>query len=750
MFGLAAPAAAGGGLFGAAAAPTSAAPSLFGAPPPAASAAPPLSFGGGGGLFGQTSAPPPAGGGLFGFSNPPATSAAPSLFGSLYGAAAPVAQQQTVQQQQQQQAAAAAAATAAAAAAALKTSDGRPLPHGTKWEELSPAAQQYLLDLEKLVTRSREGASALERDSTLHDSRARAVAVAAAAAAVASAAAASSSPSSPGSSRGTGRSGTASCSGGSCSDELAALLARLDARVRADSAAAEALRSDVLRVLRGADAAVRGYRSAMEWRDDLLRSASAAAAWASGNAGGAGGGGGGVNAGNGQNGVRPPLLLAPGAASRERMLLVAGGGAGPELPSRYLKQTVASLAEDVAVHSGFLRELERLLLQVQQPQRGDASGEQALLSSSAPSNDFNRFPTDAVAGLPAAMHAAHGALLAVAARVERLHERVSAVKAAHVEAVRRRGGGDPFAAAAAAAAERAAQPQRQRLLLMQQIQQQQQMAAQQQQQQQAAQQQQQQQQQPSFLALPAPQQPQQQQSFLFQQQPQQQQQAPQQQQQQSLFGGGLFGANLPPASAAAPSLFGAPAAAAAPSLFGAPVRLLRSLGGNENEIVKREKKNDQRRKSKSPSLSTLGRGRRKKKKKKRGSRSHSYCFFDQTGNEPARSPSLYGGHCLCLGPDCSLLIPMPEIDKDDGERATETAAETVDANASLRTSSPSTGGDDDRTLSCPSAPTVLLRIRGLPYGANEHDVEKFFCSNSLVAAYICRRAGWSYLSIFFS
>ena len=163
----------------------------------------------------------------------------------------------------------------------------------------------------------------------------------------------------------------------------------------------------------------------------------------------------------------------------------------------------------------------------------------------------------------------------------------------------------------------------------------------------------------------------------------------------------------------------------------------------------REKKRTERRKSKSPSLSTLGRGRRKKKKKKRGSRSHSYCFCDQTGNEPARSPSLYGGHCLCLGPDCSLLIPMPEIDKDDGERATETAAETVDANASLRTSSPSTGGDEDRTLSCPSAPTVLLRIRGLPYGANEHDVEKFFCSNSLVAAYICRRAGWSYLSIFF-
>ena len=96
------------------------------------------------------------------------------------------------------------------------------------------------------------------------------------------------------------------------------------------------------------------------------------------------------------------------------------------------------------------------------------------------------------------------------------------------------------------------------------------------------------------------------------------------------------------------------------------------------------------------------------------------------------------------------MMATPETSKDDGGRAAEAAAEADDAVAPSARSSPSTaGGDDDeeRTTPPPPAPapeasTVLLRIRGLPYGANESDVETFFGDNSgLVAAYICRRSG---------
>ena len=92
---------------------------------------------------------------------------------------------------------------------------------------------------------------------------------------------------------------------------------------------------------------------------------------------------------------------------------------------------------------------------------------------------------------------------------------------------------------------------------------------------------------------------------------------------------------------------------------------------------------------------------------------------------------------------------MSERNGDDGERALETATEAGDTNA-LSSSPlqtvvpPSTNApDDDNVDKGPEeeAPTtVLLRMRGLPYGANEHDVEAFF-ENSIVAAYICRRAG---------
>ena len=92
---------------------------------------------------------------------------------------------------------------------------------------------------------------------------------------------------------------------------------------------------------------------------------------------------------------------------------------------------------------------------------------------------------------------------------------------------------------------------------------------------------------------------------------------------------------------------------------------------------------------------------------------------------------------------------MTEIGDDDAGRATaETAAETDDdATALVEGTGDLRDGSTAPPLTAPEAPTILLRMRGLPYGANERDVGKFF-GGSLVAAYICRRAGQFFFFVF--
>lgn len=82
-----------------------------------------------------------------------------------------------------------------------------------------------------------------------------------------------------------------------------------------------------------------------------------------------------------------------------------------------------------------------------------------------------------------------------------------------------------------------------------------------------------------------------------------------------------------------------------------------------------------------------------------------------------------------------------ESSKDDGERAAEAAAEADDTEALslVETAEVPPYADDQGQIE--ETRTVLLRMRGLPYGANEQDVETFFENYSLVAAFICRRAG---------
>ncbi|GAB4820454.1 hypothetical protein N2152v2_007500 [Parachlorella kessleri] len=148
-------------LFGAQ--PAASAPSLFGAAPaPAAGAASTPS------LFGAASTPS-----LFGASSTPsffgaqpasaAAASAPSFgFGtgalvlasstpSLFGGSQ---QQQAAQQQQQQ-------------LAALVTKDSRPLTHTTKWDDLSPQEQQYLLELERKVVEFRDQCRQLDGEERL-------------------------------------------------------------------------------------------------------------------------------------------------------------------------------------------------------------------------------------------------------------------------------------------------------------------------------------------------------------------------------------------------------------------------------------------------------------------------------------------------------------------------------------------------------------------------------------------------------
>jgi hypothetical protein len=268
---------------------------------------------------------------------PPASAGA--LFSSAPPAPAGYQQQQQKQQPQQQ-----------LAATALVTKDGRPATHGTQWEELAPGGQDFLLGLERTVARAREGAAALEGDPALFDASARAAAPAA------------------------GRRG------------LEGELARLGARVRADSAAADALRGDALGLLRGAEAAVRGFQRA-DARAAAARAGAVGAAL--------------------PPGVRDALAAAPPGP--------------PDLPSRYLRTAASDLAGAAGAQAALAGELERL---VGVGGGGGGGGTSSLAS---------------------ALHAAHATLLHVAARVERLHERAGSMRAAHTAALRARGlGGDPF------------------------------------------------------------------------------------------------------------------------------------------------------------------------------------------------------------------------------------------------------------------------------------------------------------------
>lgn len=104
------------------------------------------------GAFGAASTPSlfsgaPASAGALSLFSAPAAGAAQSqpAFGSLFGGA-------PAQQQQlgfgQQQAAGAQGQQLPGSAAALLTKDGKPLSHATKWEDISPQGQAYLLELE--------------------------------------------------------------------------------------------------------------------------------------------------------------------------------------------------------------------------------------------------------------------------------------------------------------------------------------------------------------------------------------------------------------------------------------------------------------------------------------------------------------------------------------------------------------------------------------------------------------------------
>eukprot|EP00887_Chlorella_sp_A99_P001526 scaffold8.g1526.t1 len=131
---------------------SSSAPSLFGASMPALGA--PVSSS----AFNFASSTPS----LFGGASAPSLfgGATPSLFGaaaapSPFGAPTPGAlfgQQQVA---------------AAASAGALLTKEGRPITHGTKWDDLAPQAQGLLLEVEKEIVRYREECKQLDADPRL-------------------------------------------------------------------------------------------------------------------------------------------------------------------------------------------------------------------------------------------------------------------------------------------------------------------------------------------------------------------------------------------------------------------------------------------------------------------------------------------------------------------------------------------------------------------------------------------------------
>uniref|UniRef100_A0A1D1ZP73 Nucleoporin Nup54 alpha-helical domain-containing protein n=1 Tax=Auxenochlorella protothecoides TaxID=3075 RepID=A0A1D1ZP73_AUXPR len=117
------------------------------------------------------------------------------------------------------------------AATSLLTTDGRPLGHNTKWDDISPAAQNQLLELEKFIVRLREDCAVLDADERLSNP----------------AAAKQRLP--------------------ETSAALEQDIAALASRIKANESASDAVRDHVIHLLRSTESTLHAFQRSHAWRE---------------------------------------------------------------------------------------------------------------------------------------------------------------------------------------------------------------------------------------------------------------------------------------------------------------------------------------------------------------------------------------------------------------------------------------------------------------------------------------------------
>ncbi|BDA40534.1 probable nucleoporin p58/p45 [Coccomyxa sp. Obi] len=169
------------------------------------------------------------------------------------------------------------------------------------------------------------------------------------------------------------------------------LLQTLENDLRVNNDTIAAFRERVLQLLRDTETGVRAFQRSQKWREAAKAS---------------------------QGQVLPPSV-------REQL------SGAVVLPSLFLRDTIPSFQEAVAQYTAIAADLERVL-----PQGSAAQARRAACGE------------DALQALPAALSNLHSLLIHVAARLDRLHERLADAKEAHLAQLAAEGDDrDPFAEA---------------------------------------------------------------------------------------------------------------------------------------------------------------------------------------------------------------------------------------------------------------------------------------------------------------
>jgi len=277
--------------------------------------------------------------------------------------------------------------------------------HSTKWEELSPQAQQYLIELDKTITNSREECSKLDADARLTKT-------------VTSVAGTTSERFIITESGIVGDNNNNTGAVVSSVEALATSLASLTGAIRSDTEGAESLREVVLHLVRHAESSLNTFKQNHAWRE-------------ASKSGGIGTGG-------------SSGLIDPASLGRA------------ELPSPFLREAVASFEERLRQYKMALADLEQAIGGGGKGfGKGGGSGYYAASSPSITAaaaggggggGDGN--PAAMLRSLEGAVANLHDCLLHTAARLQSLEDKVARERDEYLNKARQGGDdSDPFAEA---------------------------------------------------------------------------------------------------------------------------------------------------------------------------------------------------------------------------------------------------------------------------------------------------------------